>query len=421
MGGIPGLGHSGSTLASWVVISELLARGHEVTAVLLPERALLDKTTPDRLSALERLGARVRVVDVPEAVPPRRRWHARAVHVRSLLTPRDDELFPAVRAAAAVRAAMAEPPVAAGITFGIEAIAATATGRPPPLLALLSHPPGVSRRLRRRYETGERTGLAPPAVVERASEVSFLHHADRRTAALLRRFPSVGVFSDHHAAWARRNGVNAWYAHYPIPDLAGPDWRARRAEGKPNRRPRILMIGHLRGIGTIAGLHLFVPEILPRLTAAFGADGFEVHVVGGQEPPARFRDALGHPPVHMRGQLAAPEDEFFRADVLLAPNPTTTGASARILSGLSFGNCIVAHTDSLVGIRELADRENCLLARDGAGHVEAVLRALADDHLRGRLGDAARSLYERCFSPGVAARRLVEEIERLASHAQTRR
>jgi glycosyltransferase involved in cell wall biosynthesis len=178
------------------------------------------------------------------------------------------------------------------------------------------------------------------------------------------------------------------------------------------------MIGHLRGIGTISGLHLFVPEILPRLTSTLGPEGFEVHVVGGQEPPRRFRDGLSHPAVRMRGQLTSPEEEFLRADVLLAPNPTTTGASARILSGLTFGNCIVAHTDSLVGIPELADDENCLLATDGATHTEAVLRALRDPPLRERLGDAARALYERRFSPAVAARRIVAELEDLA---QTRR
>ena len=126
-----------------------------------------------------------------------------------------------------------------------------------------------------------------------------------------------------------------------------------------------------------------------------------------------FRRGLDHPAVRLRGQITDPAEEFFAADVLLAPNPTVTGASARILSGLTFGNCIVAHTDSLVGIPELADGENSLLATTGPEHAQAVLRVLYDAGLRERLGDAARSLFERAFDAPVAAGRLVREIEQL--------
>jgi glycosyltransferase involved in cell wall biosynthesis len=386
IGGIPSLGHSGSTIAAWTILEELVAAGHDVTAILLPAPELLDESVTPRLEEIRRLGVDVRIVDIPPARPLRR-----PAFVRSLIAPRDEELFPAARAGFALDCD-------AFLAFGIEAIAATAGN--PRGLAVLSHPPGVSRRIRARYS---RTSLW---------ERSFLFHADRRAARLLRQFASVGVFSEHHAAWARRHQVDAWYAHYPMPDLAGPDWRARRAVGKSNPTPRILLIGHLRGIGTISGLHLFVPEILPRL------GGCDVRLVGGHEPPEEFREALRPPPVRLLGPIDDPSDEFFRADVLLAPNPTTTGASARILSGLTFGCCIVAHTDSLIGIPELRDGENCLLASDGPGLAEATLRALADRELRERLGDAARELYERAFSPPVAARRLVRELEELAASSE---
>jgi len=48
----------------------------------------------------------------------------------------------------------------------------------------------------------------------------------------------------------------------------------------------------------------------------------------------------------------------------------------------------------------------------------ATLRALGDPDLRERLGVAARELYERAFSPPVAARRLVRELEELASSSE---
>jgi glycosyltransferase involved in cell wall biosynthesis len=388
MGGIPALGHSGSTIAAWTILEELVAAGHDVSAILLPAPELLDESVTTQLEAIRRLGVEVRVVEIPPA--PRL---GRAAFVRSFVAPRDEELFPAARARQALDCD-------AFLAFGIEAIAATAGN--PHGLAVLSHPPGVSRRIRARYG-----GTSP-------WERSFLFHADRRAARLLRGFASVGVCSGQHADWARRHGAKAWYAHYPMPDLAGTD----RQRQHSNPKPQILMIGHLRGIGTISGLHLFVPEILPRLTEVLGPDGFEVHLVGGHEPPEEFREGLRHPAVRLRGPIDDPSEEFFRADVLLAPNPTTTGASARILSGLTFGCCVVAHTDSLVGIPELRDGENCLLAGDGPALAAATLRALGDPGLRERVGAAARELYERTFSPSVAARRFVRELEELASSSE---
>jgi glycosyltransferase involved in cell wall biosynthesis len=408
-GGIPGLGHSGSTMAAWTLVEEFLAHGHEVVAVLLPDAGLLDESVPARIVALEELGATVRTIAVPDAQLRQRRWERRLDYARSIALPRTEELFPARRAAPQVHAALAEIRIEAGIAFGLEAIAASAWSGVP-LVAALSHPPGVSRRLRLRYDRAQRGFLS------RLGERSFLAYSDRRVAKLLRRFPSVAIFSRHHADWARRRGANAWYAHYPVPDLAGAEGHARRNPRSP--RPRILMIGHLRGIGTISGLHLFVPEILPRLDQALGREGFELNVVGGHEPPEAFKAGLQHPSVRLLGQITDPAAEFFAADVLLAPNPTTTGASARVLSGLCFGSCIVAHTDTLVGIPELVHEENCLLGRDGAQLADLTLRALADAELRARLGENARALYEHAFAPEVSVRRLLREIEGLGKRAE---
>src|SRR5437870_7086180 len=103
IGGIPSLGHSGSTLASWTILETLLGAGHEVTAVLCPAGYLLDETVPERLAALERLGATVRVVDVPDPGPV-----SRSRFVRSLLAPADADLLPAARVADGVAAALGQ-------------------------------------------------------------------------------------------------------------------------------------------------------------------------------------------------------------------------------------------------------------------------------------------------------------------------
>src|SRR5437763_8353762 len=169
IGGIPSLGHSGSTLASWTIVEALLRAGHDVTAVLCPAGYLLDESVPERVAALEQLGADVRVVEVPDPGPV-----SRARFARSLVAPTDADLLPAARAADAVRAALGEIDV--GMAFGIEAIAATARCDRAPFLAVRPHPPGVPRRLRLRSDP------APRSVVPRATALPFLAHANPPTA-----------------------------------------------------------------------------------------------------------------------------------------------------------------------------------------------------------------------------------------------
>ena len=139
MGGIPALGHSGSTIAAWTILEELVAAGHDVTAILLPAPELLDESVAPQLEAIRGLGVEVRIVEIPPA--PRL---GRAAFVRSFVAPRHEELFPAARARQVLDCD-------AFLAFGIEAIAATAGN--PRGLAVLSHPPGVSRRIRARIRS----------------------------------------------------------------------------------------------------------------------------------------------------------------------------------------------------------------------------------------------------------------------------
>ncbi|MDX6513083.1 MAG: hypothetical protein QOE36_2587, partial [Gaiellaceae bacterium] len=216
--------------------------------------------------------------------------------------------------------------------------------------------------------------------------------------------------------WAQKHGVPAWYASSPLVDQGGPNWRERRAAAPANERPRLLMIGHLRGISSISGLHVLVRDVLPRLTEALGPDGFELQVVGDYEPPESVRAGLDHPAVRLRGRIAPPDDEFLRADVLLVPTPVPTGPRVRILTGFQFGCCVVAHEANRLGIPALEDGVNCLLA-PAEGIAAATLRALGDPGLRARLGEHGRRLYEERFTPATAGAAIVGELERLAGRA----
>ncbi len=344
---------------------------------------------------------------------PRSRWPARAHYARSVVWPGDDTLFPTAASAPALSQAIAGLGPDAVVAHGTNAVSAAA-GIAAPKLALVSDPPGLSRRLRTRWDPQYPWRLGRDELLYRLGSATFARRADRRFVELLRQFDSVGVFGAHRAEWARQRGVRAWYARSPIEDAAGRDWEARRAQSEPNPKPRILLIGHLRGISTISGLHVFARDVLPELERELGPDGFEAHIVGAHDPPASLRASLDHQAVRLRGHVEPPDDEFLRADVLLVPTPVETGPRVRILTGFSFGCCVVAHTSNQLGIPMLEHRANTLLA-DSDGLAGETLTALGDPQLRVRLGAAGRSLYEEQFTPERAGARIVEELERITS------
>ena len=401
--GVPNPGHGGGSLTAWSFVRSLLDAGHRVTtfAVMGTEA---EPRVEERTRELERIGSAVVPIRSPGLRAPGR--------FEGLIGPSDELLFPSVVQAPLVRTAVQEAGIDSALVYTTEAVAAT-TLLSVPMVGLMSDPPGLSRTLRRRYEPLP-WGPDPRRTVVRLREKAYLRSVDARLLELLRRFPSVGMFGAHHAEWARSHGVAAWYAPSPIVDLGGEDWERRRADTARSERPRILMIGHLRGIATISGLQVFAESILPVLTRELGRDGFEVHVVGGYDPPAAAGNAFDHPAVVRRGQIEPPDDEFLAADVLLVPTPLRTGPRSRIITGMTFGTCVVAHEANRLGIPELRHCVNAFLAPDGPGLARATLDALADPGARLRVGREARRLYESTFTPAIAGTRIVRELERVA-------
>ncbi|MDX6518793.1 MAG: hypothetical protein QOF50_1639, partial [Gaiellaceae bacterium] len=379
----------------WAAISALASAGHDVTFVSLPWAD--DPPTDERIEEIRGLGAEVVVVPPPPGEAPAGRWQARAAYVRSLTWPGDETLFPSIVSAPGLAGAVAELAPDVVLADGNTAIVAAA-GLEVPKLASMCDPPGLSRRLRTRYEPLYPWRLGRDELLYRLGAATYAFRADRRMVDLLRRFDSVAVYAAHRAEWAREQGVNAWYARSPMLDPVGDEWAERRAQAPPNAKPRILMIGHLRGISTISGLHVFVEDVLPRLTDELGPDGFEVHVVGAYDPPRSLRSALDHPAVILRGQIEPPDEEFLRADVVLVPTPVETGPRIRILSAFAYGCCVVAHSANRLGIPALEHGANALLA-DEAGLAGATLQALRDPALREGLGAAGRAVYEESFTP----------------------
>lgn len=409
--GVPNPWQAGGPLMHWATLQALADAGHDVTFVSLPWEA--DQKRTDRIDAVRELGVDVRLVDAPPPPPRRGRWAARADYVRSIVWPDDDALFPTSAFAGPLAETIADvaPDVA---LFDAPTAIAPARGIAVPKVAMFADMPGISRRNRVRFAPAHPWRLGRTELTYRVSQATYALRADERFAAILREFDSVAALGPHFARWLRERGVNAWHAHAPVADGAGADWRARRASARRGEKARILMIGHLRGISTISGLDVLVRHVLPALTARLGSDAFELRIVGGYEPPPALERVLrAHPAVHLPGQVEPPDDEFLSADVLLVPTPIVSGPRVRIVTGMSFGCCIVAHSAHVLGLPELRHGHNVLLA-PSAGLADQTVRALGDPGLRERLGANGRELYESLFTPERAGARLVAELERVA-------
>jgi polysaccharide biosynthesis protein PslH len=405
-GGVPNPTASGGALTAWTVLNHLLERGHDVSVVALRDPEHFEPTgTPEaeRVKVVRGLGTEV--VEVISSSTDYFRGLERGPvdKVRRAWRPLDEELQPHLVDAPAVRAAVEETGADVAFVYHWEALSAT-TGLRLPRFGAVGDPPQLSHWYRFREE------LPDPRALRRVVRLqSQLRLQPGLLVRLLNECEAAGAFAAHHAAWLRKHGArNLRYLHTPVPDVAGADWRTQRDAGLAER-PTVLLVGHLKGVVTLEGLERFAKDVLPRLEA----EGFEVRIAGGYDPPPELARAFDCPCVTLLGHVEGAEDEFRRAHALVVPNAIPLGIRVRIVTGWSLGTCVVSHTANANGIPELEHGANALLADDGAGLAEQILRAVRDEDLRRHVEAGGRATYERAFAPRVAAGEIADVLESL--------
>jgi glycosyltransferase involved in cell wall biosynthesis len=405
-GGVPNPAASGGAVTAWTVLTHLLSEGHEVGVVALRDPEHFDPTDTseeDRVEALRARGAEVVRLVSGSTAAFRSLPRGPGARVRRAWRPRDVELYPHLVDGAAVREAVSGLAADAAFVYHFEALAAS-RDLDVPRFAAVGDPPHLSALYRFRDE------LPDPRALRRAVWLQTqIRHQPRLLVRFLNECEASGAFAAHHAAWLREQGAaGCEYLRTPIPD-PGP------VEPIATEGPRILLVGHLKGIVTLDGLELFAREVLPRLEAELGVDGFEARIVGGYEPPEKLAPLLDRPSVRFLGHVEDPAHEFRSATAMLVPNSIPLGVRVRILTGFSYGTCIVSHRANTHGIPELAHGWNALLGGSGAELADAVVAAARDPRLREQLRTRARRTYEESFAPPVAAGRIAEILGRIAA------
>ena len=401
-GAIPNPTSGGGALTQWTTARHLVARGHDVTAVCVVPESDLDPgaSANERLAALEAEGVQVVALRGAATRPGRR-----GGRLRRMLSPRAESLYPTLADRGQVGDAVRRVRPDVAFVYHFEALAASVDVDVPRLAAVgdPTHLPMLYR-----WRLLGRKRLDRSSLREAVEVASAAWRLRRLMPRLLDDCASSGAFAAHHAAWLRSQGARRCvYLRTPVPD---PPTRWVGGDGAP----RLLHVGHLKGIATLEGLLLLQRDVLPRLDDAVGPEGFALDLVGGFDPPEQLRGLIAHPAVRLRGHLENPAQRFREASALVVPITIPLGVRVRILTAFSFGTPVVAHTVNARGTPELEDGRNALLAASGAQLADALVAALGDPQLRAGIGQGGRKTYERWFAPEPAAGRIESLLAEIA-------
>jgi hypothetical protein len=237
----------------------------------------------------------------------------------------------------------------------------------------------------------------------------------RRMAELLADCDAAGTFQHAETLAFQRLGLRdcAYYrTAVSDPNTAGVTGRTTWV-GTPT-----ILLGpsNLEATSTRHGLVLFAEEVLPRLEGELGPGGFHVRVVGEGRPPPELARLLPRSNVSLLGRVEPPDDEFRGCAVQLVPTPFVLGIRVRVVTGMAFGCCIVAHASEAANIPELRSGDNCLIGASGAELAKHLIGTLRNSGLRRRLGEAARRDYEKHFQPSVAVRPIITQLRTISGH-----
>jgi glycosyltransferase involved in cell wall biosynthesis len=235
--------------------------------------------------------------------------------------------------------------------------------------------------------------------------------------AIIKFLKSCDVVVEHSAAsaqWLNQHGIPARYLPNPVESPALPEnWRSTREQyliQAPVKR--ILMVGHLRGVATQAGLHLLADKVLPALDKKCPSDNWEVHVVGGGELSPDLKAKLsGHPKIRLRGFVEALAEEYQRAHLTLVTVDEKIGFRTRLVEAFAYAAPCVVHSNNLYGMPELEHQYNSLLTNDGEGLAEAITQILNNNLLRIHLENNARNTYDEKLSVSIVMGEMYEMLE----------
>lgn len=246
---------------------------------------------------------------------------------------------------------------------------------------------------------------------------SFDAYAERHLAQYmleaLNRCDIIIEHAAHHASWLQSKGVRCVYLPNPIVDPVERGFLLSNSlRMRIGGRMKISLIGSLRGVATLAGLHYFANEVLPLLKSR-DRDIYEFHIIGSGRLPPALGKLSNDRAIMVRGYVPNIEQEFLSTDILFVPTPITLGFRTRIAEGFAYGCVVVAHEANKAGMPELRSFENCILCSRPDEFLEAFDLLKRDFHLRQKLSMNARRTFKQHYDAAVVVPKMVNVFRSL--------
>jgi polysaccharide biosynthesis protein PslH len=150
-------------------------------------------------------------------------------------------------------------------------------------------------------------------------------------------------------------------------------------------------------------LDFFCEQILPHVRAAAGH--VPVRWIGraSRDQQQRYRDRYG---VELTGYVDDVRPFMREAACHIVPLRAGGGTRLKILNSWAMGKALVSTSIGCEGLAAI-DGDNILIRDDPAAFAEAILRVLADEALRRKLGEHGRAVAERLYSWDVIGQEMI--------------
>lgn len=216
----------------------------------------------------------------------------------------------------------------------------------------------------------------------------------------------VVVSSHSSVAVLKRMGIPSAYLPYPWP--APPEPREHPA---PPPLPTFAFFGTLDALGSRAGLHFLIDDLLPRLRRQWGQGGFRLIVAGRGTLPSWAAEAFGAAPeVSVMGFVEDLVALMRGTHGVIVPIDVPVGNRSRIVTAMAAGSLVIAHPFVALANPELIDLHTCHLAPDAEGFAERMRRAVEDPVETASIIARAQQSYRATFDPAVAVPAFLEVV-----------
>lgn len=405
---VPNIYHGGGGVTSFSIIKSLINLGHKVDLIALSKNEFNYEGRNDDTYKEQLYNIGINKINILNNVSTKK------VNIFRKFFPRLKDLFPGYLSGNLIQLFLNSEKHDIVFAYHWNALASIIKIKDVPKFGIVGDPihlPYLFRKAHiKRYQSSKRNIIFFKLWL---LELTQIPRKINIMKGLLNNCDQSGAFAYHHAFSFKNSGViNCNYFRTPVID---PLINFKNTRNIKANKFKILHIGHLQGIATISGIELLANDIIPKLNQLIGIDNYEVHLVGGyfDTLPLELQQKLICKNIIIRGQVTPSDNEFISSHILIVPTPIELGIRVRIITGLSFGNCIVTHSANQKGIPELVNNENCLIANNGLMLANACFLLYQNENLRKKLELNARNTYNEFFSPESAGNEISLVIEKL--------